>query len=165
MIKIYQAGPLFTLAERSFNRALRDALVARRYSVFLPQESEDNINHRGDHEKIALSDLAAVQNCDVLLANLDGAQVDDGTALEVGMARALGKITIGYRTDFRVCGDDPELHVNLMFRLMDHVIQFSSLENDWESSLEYFEEKCFTDLAYLIDKQIKSKMKKAPRGA
>ncbi len=50
-------------------------------------------------------DRAAIDDCDVVVALLDGAQVDDGTAWEIGNAYATGKPIIGVRTDFRNAGD------------------------------------------------------------
>ena len=124
-MKIYFAGPLFTLAEKVFNRKLRDELVLLGHEVFLPQESEANEREVFDHLEVARDDQNAVYANDVLIANLDGAMVDDGTAVEVGMAIAKGKKTVGYRTDFRMSGDDPKIHANLMFRLMDTVILYA----------------------------------------
>ena len=129
-MNIYFAGPLFTLGERSFNRSLRDALVALGHKVFLPQDSEVNSRAVFDPKEVAKDDQRAVYAADVLIANLDGPMVDDGTALEVGMAIDKGKITVGYRTDFRTCGDDPNIHVNLMFNLMDMVILYSGSDID-----------------------------------
>lgn len=123
-MNIYFAGPLFTIGERSFNCSLRDALEAWGHEVFLPQESEANNRTVFDHKEVARDDQRAVYDADVLIANLDGAMVDDGTALEIGMAIGKGKITVGYRTDFRICGDDPDIRVNLMFNLMDKVILY-----------------------------------------
>ena len=56
-----------------------------------------------------LPDLAAVSadcveqasTCDVLVACLDGPDVDSGTCMEIVHARAHGHPVIGYRTDFR----------------------------------------------------------------
>jgi len=131
-MKIYFAGPLFTLAEQNFNRNLRDELVLLGHEVFLPQESEvhkrkelferEHHDMPFDYSEIAKDDEKAVYDCDVLTANLDGPMVDDGTSVEVGLARARGKKTLGYRTDFRVSGDDPKNRLNLMFRLMDKII-------------------------------------------
>ena len=39
----------------------------------------------------AIRDRAAIDACDVVVALLDGAQVDDGTAWEIGYAYAKGK--------------------------------------------------------------------------
>ena len=50
---------------------------------------------------------------DILVANLDGADVDSGTAAEIGFAFANGKRIIGYRGDFRNSGDNFGSKVNL----------------------------------------------------
>lgn len=123
-MNIYFAGPLFTIGERSFNCLLRDALEAWGYEVFLPQESEASNRTIFDHKEVAKDDQRAVYAADVIIANLDGAMVDDGTAVEIGMAIGKNKITVGYRTDFRTCGDDPHIRVNLMFNLMDRIILY-----------------------------------------
>jgi nucleoside 2-deoxyribosyltransferase len=51
--------------------------------------------------------------CDVVLANLDGQDVDSGTAAEIGYAFAKGKPIIGYRGDLRLSSDNVGLTVNL----------------------------------------------------
>jgi nucleoside 2-deoxyribosyltransferase len=50
---------------------------------------------------------------DILVANLDGTDVDSGTAAEIGFAFAKGKTIIGYRGDFRYSGDNLGSKVNL----------------------------------------------------
>jgi nucleoside 2-deoxyribosyltransferase len=49
----------------------------------------------------------------VVLANLDGQDVDSGTAAEIGYAFAKGKPIIGYRGDLRLSSDNVGLTVNL----------------------------------------------------
>ena len=44
---------------------------------------------------------------------LDGADVDSGTAAEIGYAFARGKLIVGYRGDFRVSADNEGALVNL----------------------------------------------------
>lgn len=61
---------------------------------------------------VGSSNYAAIQSCDGLIAVCDGAQVDDGTAAEIGYAYALGKRTMGYRGDFRKVGDTPDAVIN-----------------------------------------------------
>ncbi len=56
---------------------------------------------------------AGIRGSDLLLAVLDGAEVDSGTASEVGFASALGKPCYGLRTDLRECGDFVGIPVNL----------------------------------------------------
>jgi hypothetical protein len=54
----------------------------------------------------------AIRSCTLLAANLDGQEVDSGTAAEVGFAAALGMRCFGLRTDLRQAGE-PGVRVNL----------------------------------------------------
>ena len=49
----------------------------------------------------------------MVLANLDGQDVDSGTAAEIGYAFAKGKPIIGYRGDLRLSSDNVGSTVNL----------------------------------------------------
>ncbi len=62
------------------------------------------------------ADRDALLSCDVVVALLDGAQVDDGTAWEIGYAYARGIPVIGLRTDFRLCADSDGGLVNAMIQ-------------------------------------------------
>ena len=55
----------------------------------------------------------AIDGCDVVFAVLDGADVDSGTASEIGYAFASHKPIIGYRGDFRLSADNEGSIVNL----------------------------------------------------
>jgi nucleoside 2-deoxyribosyltransferase len=55
----------------------------------------------------------AIDRADALVAVLDGADVDSGTAAEIGYACARGKAIIGYRGDVRPAGDNDGAVVNL----------------------------------------------------
>lgn len=114
-MNVYVAGPLFSEAEQAFNRRVRDELVAAGHEVFLPQEEAAALVGTGPHWQwnVFICDRAGVHWCDALVAIMDGAQVDDGTAWECGYAYAIGKHLLGLRTDFRKGGDGPEA-VNLM---------------------------------------------------
>lgn len=54
-----------------------------------------------------------IRESDIVLANLDGSDVDSGTAAEIGFAYAIGKKIIGYRGDFRLSADNLGSIVNL----------------------------------------------------
>ncbi|MCA1704191.1 MAG: nucleoside 2-deoxyribosyltransferase [Actinobacteria bacterium] len=54
-----------------------------------------------------------IRRTDAILAILDGADVDSGTAAEIGYAAALGRPVVGLRTDTRVSGDNYGALVNL----------------------------------------------------
>ena len=45
-------------------------------------------------------DLLEIKRCQVLVALLDGPDIDSGTAVEMGIAHALGVPVVGLKTDF-----------------------------------------------------------------
>lgn len=119
---IYLAGPLFSQAEIHFNAYLRDKLVSMGFFVFLPQEEvyDNSISRIEDkHKSIFKKDVKGLDNCDLVVAVLDGgSDVDSGTAWEIGYAYATNKYVFGLKTDFRTLG--PEGNVNLMIEYSLH---------------------------------------------
>ena len=67
-------------------------------------------------KQIMEADRDDLLSCDVVVTLLDGAQVDDGTAWEIGFACAKGMTVIGLRTDFRLCADSDGGIVNAMIQ-------------------------------------------------
>ncbi len=113
MKTVYLAAPLFSGAELDFNRKLRDEIKTAGFNVFLPQEDSNNIKDEKNRQKIIFDkNLAAIDKADILVAVVDGADVDSGTSWEIGYAYALGKPVLGLRTDFRTLGIEGT--VNLM---------------------------------------------------
>jgi nucleoside 2-deoxyribosyltransferase len=96
-MKIYFAGPLFTTAERDFNAAVVVLLRAKGHEVFLPQETEQRDATSGS---IFTGDVDGVKWCEVIVANMDGADPDSGTCFEVGESWRT-KLSVLYRTDIR----------------------------------------------------------------
>lgn len=124
-MNIYLAGPLFTAAEQDWLRTLRDRIVAAHSgsgaAVCLPQElfTAEQIAGWADRAKQEIFQRCRLHldGADAVVAVLDGAQVDDGTAWEIGYffaRRRPGQPLIGIRTDFRMAGDVPGAQVNLM---------------------------------------------------
>src|SRR5215471_20097973 len=108
-MKIYLAGPLFSVAERAFNELLADRLRTAGHKVWLPQESEQRpMSARQVFEK----DVEGVDWAEVVVANMDGPDPDSGTSWECGYAYRK-KPVILFRTDFRaghrLPGDLPQL--------------------------------------------------------
>lgn len=107
--KLYFAGPLFSLAERTDNEKICRVLE-RWCEVFLPQRDGELVPHliqrgvtKDDAYQIVFDrDVDAIRSCDAFVINLDGRCVDEGAAFELGLAYALGKACVGYRTDIRV---------------------------------------------------------------
>lgn len=63
--------------------------------------------------QIGADNEAMIRRADVVLAVLDGTDVDSGTAAEIGFAAALGVPVVGWRSDWRQAGDHPDATVNL----------------------------------------------------
>jgi nucleoside 2-deoxyribosyltransferase len=78
--------------------------------VFLPQRDGELVPHliqrgisKDDAYRIVFDrDIGAIKACDALVINLDGRAVDEGAAFELGLAHALKKSCVGYKTDIRV---------------------------------------------------------------
>ncbi len=72
----------------------------RGFTTFLPHRD----NPPKDEHNVAdifANDRRGIDECDVVVASLNGITTDDGTAWELGYAFALGKPIIGLHTDWR----------------------------------------------------------------
>ena len=115
---IYQAGPLFNEAEQTFQRELSTRLRQAGHTVIWPGDllTDEQLKTAGPHAPhlIFSTCRAGIDHCTAVVALLDGHQVDDGTAWEVGYAYAKGTPVYGLRTDVRNVGETPFSHVNSM---------------------------------------------------
>ena len=111
-VNVYFAAPLFTSAEQYYNIQLKNKIKAVGVNVLFPQEFCADVE--GNPVEIFKRGRDNISTCDFMVAILDGAQVDDGTAWEIGYAYAKGKIIIGLRTDFRCAGENSLVKVNCM---------------------------------------------------
>jgi nucleoside 2-deoxyribosyltransferase len=100
-MKIYIAAPLFTSAERAWNKQLEQLLIQSGHQVFLPQ---DNKFAQRTAQTIFEADRALLDAADVVVAIMDGPDPDSGTSWECGYAYGK-KPTVLVRTDFRSSGD------------------------------------------------------------
>jgi len=105
----YLAAPLFTAAEREFNRMLAAGLRANAGALEWLVPQEFCAVHDTGHAAGAPPDFAAIfadcvahlERAEVVVAVLDGADADSGTCWEVGYAYARGVPVVGLRTDWR----------------------------------------------------------------
>lgn len=136
---VYVASPLgFTLGGRTLlEQEVIPRLRERGYGVLDPWEQggrifdgilEEPITTRDREEVLRRASRAGARNaemigeCAAVLAILDDCDLDSGTCAEIGYAAALSRPVIGIRTDFRSCGDFPEIPINLQVM---HFIQSS----------------------------------------
>ena len=83
--KAYLASPFFTVSQRWLIDEVRQGLDDLGLGVFSPLHEVGS----GPAHEVAPADIAALKECDVVFAILDG--LDSGTMFEVGYARALDK--------------------------------------------------------------------------
>jgi nucleoside 2-deoxyribosyltransferase len=130
-MKIYMASPLgFSEAGRLFyDGTLIPEIVRLGFEVVDPwtltdqakMEAVQNMPYgqarrdawRRLNVEIGGNNRAGIDRADMVLAVLDGVDVDSGTAAEIGYAFAKGKPILGYRGDFRVSADNEGSTVNL----------------------------------------------------
>jgi nucleoside 2-deoxyribosyltransferase len=112
--RVYLAAPLFSEAERRYNESIATLLKDYFFDVYLPQDIGDDsaVRESREHRWIYEHNIQALQNADIIIAIIDGADADSGTAWEMGYATATGKPVIAIRTDFRTVGRHER--VNLM---------------------------------------------------
>ena len=115
-MNVFLATPLFSEAEREFNSKIAERLRENGFEVWLAQEASF-IQHDTHKEKKAIyeGDISALKASDVVVAILDGSEVDAGVAYEMGYAKALEKPIIGLKTDYRTFSGMEE--VNLMLEV------------------------------------------------
>jgi nucleoside 2-deoxyribosyltransferase len=131
--RIYLASPLgFAASTRGFMTETI-SLLSRLVSVVNPWDdtsfvaeferahSLTDINQRREafhriNIGIGAKNERMIRSVDMLVAVLDGVDVDSGTAGEMGFAYGLGMPVYGLRTDFRVTGDNEAAGINLQLR-------------------------------------------------
>lgn len=103
---VYVAGPLFSEAERTFLEVMVDKLASAsgldpRADFFLPHRDGGELGKGPKRKEIFELDVNKVDSAEIVIALLDGQDVDSGTCIELGYAYARGKKIFGLLTDFR----------------------------------------------------------------
>ena len=100
-MRAYIAGPLFNEGERWWNSEIDSRVRKLGFTTYIPQRDGVKLKNQSDVPKIFASDTDALTQADLIVANLDGMDVDAGTAWELGFAKGLGKHCVGVYTDWR----------------------------------------------------------------
>ncbi len=107
-LKIYFAGDLFDHKDLAGNLLLANAIEEasnNRYKIMLPQDGECEVVNRTS-QSIRDADFKLLFNCDLIVANFDGHDLDSGTVVEFCFAKMLDIPALLLRTDFRHSGDN-----------------------------------------------------------
>ncbi len=97
--------------------SLGNEIVALQQSLHSPSSSVSFLDAKSQLQQInhtlGKNNVNFIENADLMVAVLDGSDVDSGTAAEIGYAFGIGKKIYGYRGDFRNCGDNLGSVINL----------------------------------------------------
>lgn len=119
-VKIYLSGPIFSCADIEWAEQVKvriEKQFGSSVEVIWPHEIAS-----GALQEIFQKNISALKKCPLVVAILEGSQVDDGTAWELGYHYARGGKILGLRTDFRRAGETPESKVNAMIEFSCHSI-------------------------------------------
>lgn len=153
MLRVYCAGPLFNAGERAEMDRIAATLECAGLATFLPHRdglefaklkpelermgaSADEATHIVDHAIFALDTYQLLEQCDVVVANLNGRVPDEGTIVEATLAWHARKPLVLYKADARsvLAGtDNPMLSGLGNFTLIDDL---SALPGAIEEALD-----------------------------
>lgn len=119
-MKAYLANGLFSIGDRLVNeliaKELRQAIPD--IDLYVPQEN-DAINDKqsfADSLAIADADMERLQESDILIAVLDGIEVDSGVAAEIGVFSTYNRPIIALFSDVRQQGRDNQQKIHALIQ-------------------------------------------------
>lgn len=111
--RAYIAGPLFTEGDRWYLERIDERCAGLGCATYLPHRDAGLSSPSGEGTRFYFeADRDALINADVVVAVLNGPDVDAGTAWEIGHAYARGTPIVGIVDDTRV--PEPHVNINLM---------------------------------------------------
>ena len=112
---VYISGPLFTPAERTYLEQIDHLCKEMGLSTYLPHRDVGFGPARKEKAKHYFAiDLSMLQKSRCIIAVVNGADIDSGTAWEIGFSYSSGKYLIGIREDIRDIEINPMLVCTLI---------------------------------------------------
>ena len=118
-LRLYLAASLFSPFERQRNSEVARRLVDSGFKVFLPQDVRTEAGDRPPADSIFKACVDGIDEADVIIGLVDGADVDSGTAWELGYAYARGRPAVILRSDYRSAEHGP---INIMLECSSHLV-------------------------------------------
>lgn len=107
-MKAYLANGLFSIGDRYVNELIAKELRAAipGIELYVPQENDaiNDKNAYADSLTIARADLEGLKVSDVLIAVIDGVEIDSGVAAEIGAFAMLNRPIVALFSDVRQLG-------------------------------------------------------------
>lgn len=117
-MKAYLANGLFGMGDRLLNTLIAKELrkEIKGVELYVPQEN-DAINDKSayaDSITIAGADMDKLEESDILIAVIDGVEIDSGVAAEIGAFYMTGKPIFALYTDVRQQGRDNDKKIKAL---------------------------------------------------
>ena len=107
-MKAYLANGLFSIGDRYVNEVIAQKLreAIPQIDLYVPQENDaiNDKNSYADSLTIARADLEGLKASDVLIAVIDGVEIDSGVAAEIGAFSMLNRPIVALFSDVRQLG-------------------------------------------------------------
>jgi nucleoside 2-deoxyribosyltransferase len=101
-------------------------------AVLAPDSLKEQVRRYGEFElTVGKRTEEGIRKARIVIANLDGTDVDAGTAAEIGFAYAIGRTCYGWRSDWRRSGElcgGLALQVSYFIRRSGGLIAYGELE-------------------------------------
>ena len=138
---VYIAGPLYTPHERSYIEEIAQKLEKLGIITFVPHR-DAGLCPPGEEstEFYFKKDIEYIDKSSIIIAILNGSDVDSGTAFEMGYGFAKGKLIIGLLDDTRIA--NPKQQINLMiynscYNIFNNIDTLINYIKDWGESNGY----------------------------
>ncbi|HWK22373.1 MAG TPA: nucleoside 2-deoxyribosyltransferase [Ureibacillus sp.] len=117
-MKAYLANGLFSIGDRLVNELLAKEIrkAVPGIELYVPQEN-DAINDKqsfADSLAIAHADMEKLKESDLLIAVIDGVEIDSGVAAEIGAFSSYNRPIIALFSDVRQLGRDNQQKINAL---------------------------------------------------
>ena len=117
-MKAYLANGLFSIGDRYVNEQIANAVRAAIPSIdlYVPQENAaiNDKNSYANSLAIAQADMASLKESDVLIAVIDGVEIDAGVAAEIGAFSMLNRPIVALYSDVRQQGRTNEQKIQAL---------------------------------------------------
>jgi len=108
---IYIAGALFTPGQRSYLEKIDNLCTSSGFKTYLPHRDAGLFDRKTTPPDFFFNkDLEEIGKCDIVIAVLNGLEIDSGTMWEVGYAYSKSKIIIGLIEDTRIFNKTQQLN-------------------------------------------------------
>jgi len=128
MSKIYIAGALFSPFERANLEKIDSLCKELEFTTYLPHKDGGLFVREGNNSSsFFIADRDNIDTSKIIIAILNGTDIDSGTSWEIGYGYSKQKIIIGYLEDIRIFNLNKQLNPMILNSLNQIAYNLESL--------------------------------------